>query len=55
MVFLAGKSAAPQKLYGQQCYFHILSTFSYAFLLAIGQPTPYDGRLKGVILQIDMS
>ena len=38
--------AAPQKLYGQPHYFQILSTFSYNFLLAISQLTPYGGGLR---------
>ena len=43
-------SAAPQKLYGRPCYFQILSTFLYDILLTIGWPTPYDGRLRQLIL-----
>ena len=46
MVCLANKSATPQKSYGLQHYFQILSTFSYDILLAIGQLTPYGSRLK---------
>ena len=53
MVFLADRSATPQKLYGQQHYFQILSTFSYDIFSSISQPTPYGGRLKQVILWID--
>ena len=43
---LADMSAAPQKLYGWQHYFQILSTFLYDILLAIGWLTPYGGGLK---------
>ena len=46
MVCLADMLAAPQKSYGQQCYFQILSTFSYDILSAIGQPMLYGGGLK---------
>ena len=43
----------PAKVYGQQHYFQILSTFSYDFLLAVGWPTLYGSGLKQVILWID--
>ena len=41
-VVLADMSATPQKLYGQQHYFQILSVFSYNIFVGHGQwPTPY--------------